>query len=198
MPNTTIFRRCIHFAAFSGRIGLCYACSLIDFIHCEGPYMNTKNSFALLILALTLTGCTSTNQTGDHAHSHKAIHGDLQETTASADILPAFLDGQSNLIRNAYLVAGFSTELLKWIPCYCGCGESAGHESNLNCFVQEVKEDGSIVWDDHGTRCGVCIEIAVQSVIMSKESKSLQQIRQTIDEKYKDGYGAPTPTPYPL
>lgn len=160
--------------------------------------MKLKNSFVLLVLALSLTGCTSSSQNEEHSHAHEAENGDLQETTASVDILPSFLDGQSNIIRNAYLVAGLSTDILEWIPCYCGCGESAGHESNLNCFVHEVKEDGSIVWDDHGTRCGVCIEIAVESVVMAKESKSMKEIRQAIDEKYKDGYGAPTPTPFPM
>ena len=83
------------------------------------------------------------------------------------------------------------------MPCYCGCGESAGHKSNLNCFIQEKREDGSIVWDDHGTRCLVCLEIAVQSAQLHKEGKSLKEIRQFIDDTYKEGYAKPTPTDMP-
>jgi len=133
---------------------------------------------------------------GAHAGHDYAV-GDIQEETDSASVLPSFLDNQTDLIRAAYQIAGQAPEVLEWMPCYCGCGESAGHKSNMNCFIQEVKEDGKIVWDDHGTRCNVCIEIAVNSVKMHKDGKSLKEIRQTIDENYKDGYAKPTDTKMP-
>jgi len=128
-------------------------------------------------------------------HGHAS--GDIQEETASADILPSFLDNKSEDIRLVYQIAGQSTEILEWMPCYCGCGESAGHKSNLNCFIEEKREDGTIVWDDHGTRCFVCLEIAVQSAKMHKDGMSLKEIRQTIDNTYKEGYAKPTPTDMP-
>ncbi|QCR31780.1 PCYCGC motif-containing (lipo)protein [Lysinibacillus sp. SGAir0095] len=128
-------------------------------------------------------------------HSHTSL--DIQETTASADILPSFLDGQHENIRLVYQAAGKATDILEWMPCYCGCGDSVGHRSNLNCFIAETREDGSIVWDDHGTRCLVCLEIAVESVQMAQQGKSLKEIREAIDSKYKEGYAAPTPTDMP-
>lgn len=130
----------------------------------------------------------------DHANHTSS---DLQEITASADILPSFLDGQNEDIRLVYQVAGKATDILQWIPCYCGCGETVGHRSNLNCFIAETREDGSIVWDDHGTRCLVCLEIAVESVQMAQQGKSIKEIRNAIDSKYKEGYAAPTPTDMP-
>lgn len=36
--------------------------------------------------------------------------------------------------------------VLRWQPCYCGC-EADGHRSNLDCFVDEVRADGSVVLD---------------------------------------------------
>jgi len=129
----------------------------------------------------------------EHAHAS----GDIQEETASADVLPSFLNNKSEDIRLVYQIAGQSTEILEWMPCYCGCGESAGHKSNLNCFIQEKREDGAIVWDDHGTRCLVCLEIAVQSAKMHKDGMDLKEIRQTIDNNYKEGYAKPTPTDMP-
>ncbi|MFT9818040.1 PCYCGC motif-containing (lipo)protein [Lysinibacillus sp. NPDC056185] len=128
-------------------------------------------------------------------HGHAS--GDIQEETASADVLPSFLDNKSEDIRLVYQIAGQSTEILEWMPCYCGCGESAGHKSNLNCFIEEKRKDGTIVWDDHGTRCLVCLEIAVQSAKMHKDGMSLKEIRQTIDNTYKEGYAKPTPTDMP-
>ncbi|MFC9539140.1 PCYCGC motif-containing (lipo)protein [Lysinibacillus sp. NPDC056959] len=129
----------------------------------------------------------------EHAHAS----GDIQEETASADVLPSFLNNKSEDIRLVYQIAGQSTEILEWMPCYCGCGESAGHKSNLNCFIEEKREDGTIVWDDHGTRCLVCLEIAVQAAKMHKDGMDLKEIRQTIDNNYKEGYAKPTPTDMP-
>lgn len=124
-------------------------------------------------------------------------NGDLQEVTASAAELPAFLDDKPAEMRLVYQVAGTATDILDYMPCYCGCGDSAGHESNTNCFIDEVREDGSVVWDDHGTRCQVCLEIAVQSVKMTQEGKTLTEVRNFIDETYKEGYAEPTDTKMP-
>ncbi|WP_213421143.1 PCYCGC motif-containing (lipo)protein [Bhargavaea massiliensis] len=124
-------------------------------------------------------------------------NGDLQEVTASAEELPSFLDDKPEDMQLVYKVAGSATEILEWMPCYCGCGDSAGHKSNMNCFISEVREDGSVVWDDHGTRCLVCLEIAVESVKMAQDGKSLKEIRETIDKTYNEGYAEPTPTPMP-
>ena len=156
---------------------------------------------------LILSACGSEKNEDEHSeepvkqeashegHDHSV--GDIQEKTASAEVLPSFLDSQDENIRLIYQIAGQSTEILEWIPCYCGCGESVGHKSNLNCFIQEKREDGTIVWDDHGTRCLACLEIALQSAKMHKDGMSLKEIRNAIDEAYKEGYAEPTPTKMP-
>ncbi len=141
------------------------------------------------------TNTEAASSTDHESHDHAS--GDIQELTASADVLPSFLEGQHEDIQLVYQVAGKATDILEWIPCYCGCGDSVGHRSNLNCFIAETREDGSILWDDHGTRCLVCLEIAVESVQMAQQGKSLKEIREAIDTKYKDGYAAPTPTDMP-
>lgn len=155
--------------------------------------MRTKSLFLFIVTALILSACGTNKEESHQSHSH----GDLQEKTASANVMPTFLDGQMERIRLVYQIAGQATDLLQWIPCYCGCGESAGHRSNLNCFIKEINEDGSIVWDDHGTRCGVCLEIAAAAAKMKSEGKSDKEIRNFIDETYKEGYADPTDTPMP-
>ncbi|WP_166239075.1 PCYCGC motif-containing (lipo)protein [Paenibacillus turpanensis] len=132
-----------------------------------------------------------------HSHTEHAANGDLRETTASAKTLPAFLDTQRSEIRSVYEVAAMYADVLEYVPCYCGCGESAGHKSNLECFIHERKPDGSIVWDDHGTRCGICLQIAVDAAKMSKQGQSAKQIRDAIDQKYGQNGVKPTPTPMP-
>jgi hypothetical protein len=159
-----------------------------------------KNMTILLSLAVVVSACGAQKDASHQAHSaqQEQSTSDLQERTASVDILPSFLEKQPEQIRLVYEASGKATEILKWIPCYCGCGESAGHKSNMNCFIKEVKSDGSVVWDDHGTRCGVCLQIAVQSINMKQEGKSLKEIRAFIDKTYEKGYANPTDTPMPV
>ena len=164
--------------------------------------MNMKRKSWLpitLLTAILLSGCGSAEQSGESGHGHvqRTANGDLQEMTASIDQLPGFLDGLDPVIIQSYTIAAANRDLLASIPCYCGCGESAGHQHNGNCFIKEERADGSIVWDDHGTRCGVCMEIAIVSSKLKEEGKSKQEIRQYIDSTYKEGYAAPTPTPMP-
>lgn len=165
----------------------------------------------LAVVLLVLAACSSSNdeqaseKEGDKQHieetnniSRNPLSGDLQELTATVEDLPNFLDSKPEDMRLVYKVSGQATEVLEWIPCYCGCGESAGHRNALNCFIAETRENGSIVWDDHGTRCIVCLDIAVESVQMHIDGKSINEIRETIDTKYEKGFAAPTKTEMPV
>lgn len=134
---------------------------------------------------------------GKENHTSHAPNGDLREETASADTLPAFLKTKGEQVRLAYQVAGKLGDTLQWIPCYCGCGESAGHGSNLNCFIHEIRDDGTVEWDDHGTRCGVCVQIALTTAQMKQQGSTDLEIRQYVDEKYGNGFAKPTDTPMP-
>ncbi|MGI8316337.1 PCYCGC motif-containing (lipo)protein [Halobacillus mangrovi] len=151
-----------------------------------------------LILGSFLTGCSSdedsTSQSGEETNTEH-VNGDLREETADKDKLPAFLNDKSEDMQTLYTAVSQNKDLLENMPCYCGCGESVGHKNNYDCFIHENKEDGSVVWDDHATKCGVCLEIAAQSIIDHQEGKSIKQIRQDIDQTYGEDYAEPTPTP---
>ncbi|TMU86845.1 hypothetical protein FGG79_01480 [Bacillus sp. BHET2] len=152
--------------------------------------------FTLLIGLLgVISGCSS-DQAEESKHNHTAANGDLREETDSVDSLPSFLNDKDDNMKLIYTSAAKNPELLQYIPCYCGCGDSADHESNLNCFVYELKGE-KVVWDDHGTRCQLCLKIAAESIVKYKNGESIKQIRNYIDEQYKEGYAKPTPTPMP-
>ncbi|WP_027409103.1 PCYCGC motif-containing (lipo)protein [Anoxybacteroides tepidamans] len=147
-------------------------------------------SFSLLM------GACSSNEAKEHHHTaaYTTSSGDIRETTKSIDHLPSFLSQYEEDMAVLYQQAAKHRELLESIPCYCGCGQSAGHKNNYDCFVHENKKDGSVVWDDHATKCGVCLEIAAESITAYEQGKSIKEIRQMIDSKYKEGYAEPTPT----
>ena len=37
--------------------------------------------------------------------------------------------------------------LMRYMPCFCGCGRNAGHRSNRDCYVRQINPDGSVVFD---------------------------------------------------
>ncbi|MDQ0217968.1 hypothetical protein ELQ35_00515 [Peribacillus cavernae] len=159
----------------------------------------------ILSASLFLAGCgnepssKSDKKEDTHSDSHQqhAGNGDIREETKSADSLPHFLKGKPEDMTAIYAASAKHQELLESIPCYCGCSESAAHRNNYDCFIHENKKNGAIVWDDHGTKCEVCLVIAAESINQKNEGKSLEEIRQYIDDKYKEGYAEPTPTPMP-
>ncbi|TYS63568.1 hypothetical protein FZC76_18935 [Sutcliffiella horikoshii] len=166
-----------------------------------------KLALAASCMIILTVGCSKTgtqennaqHKEEQHHHNEKPsfFQGDLREETASVEVLPSFLKDKPEDMQLIYSAAAQHKEVLEYIPCYCGCGTSAGHKSSYNCFVYENKEDGSLTWDDHGTRCGVCLEIAATSVMEYSKGKSVEEIRLMIDEAYKEGYSTPTPTPKP-
>jgi hypothetical protein len=38
-------------------------------------------------------------------------------------------------------------DLMRWMPCFCGCGRTAGHRNNRDCYIRRVNADGSVVFD---------------------------------------------------
>lgn len=166
-----------------------------------------KNLFLLfMVSSLALTGCTTAaeketakpKETHEEQPNHTHVQqGDISETTSGIDVLPSFLSDVDPQIRDIYTIAGQHAKLLEFIPCYCGCGESVGHKSNKNCFIREIKQSGEVVWDSHAVTCVNCLEIALESAKMKQKGKTDMEIRNYIDEKYKQGYAKPTPTPMP-
>lgn len=114
---------------------------------------------------------------------------------ADESMLPDFAQSAPSSVQEAYLFAIAHPEDLSHQPCYCGCG-SMGHESNLDCFIKDVAADGTIAFDDHATGCGICVDIAQDTIRMTADGTSPAEIRQFIDGRY-GRFGPATPTPVP-
>lgn len=151
-------------------------------------------SVCLLLFSFSLvTGCQSeTHQETGQNELHQAT-GDIRETT-DRNQLPLFLESYSAEVTRIYQEVPKHSDLLANMPCFCGCGQSVGHRNNLDCFIHQQSND-QITWDSHATTCGVCLEIADESIQMKESGKSDKEIREVIDQKYGKGYAEPTPTP---
>ena len=50
-------------------------------------------------------------------------------------------------VRELYEFHVTHGDLMRWMPCFCGCGRTAGHRSNRDCYIRRVNPDGSVVFD---------------------------------------------------
>ncbi len=60
----------------------------------------------------------------------------------------AYASAAPKRAAEAYQFAIDNPDTLAQIPCYCGCGQEAGHKSNLDCFIKSRQSD-DIVFDKH-------------------------------------------------
>ena len=97
--------------------------------------------------------------------------------------LPPAAQKAPTRVREAYQFSVANPDLMKQIPCYCGCG-AMGHTSNYACYVKDVKPDGNVNFDDHALGCSLCVDITQDARRMLDEGKSAQDIRATIVANY--------------
>lgn len=62
-------------------------------------------------------------------------------------VWPAFVAKADAEVQQLYAFQVTHGELMRWIPCFCGCGQATGHLNNRDCYVQAVNPDGSVVFD---------------------------------------------------
>lgn len=81
-----------------------------------------------------LSGCTSNKENMTLDKKHKP--------------LPDYVLNSSDKVKETYIMASKYPEVLASVPCYCGCGVSDGHESNLDCYVNKMGSNNAVEeWD---------------------------------------------------
>jgi hypothetical protein len=101
-----------------------------------------------------------------------------------------------DVVRATYDFAAQHPEILKFVPCYCGCG-SQGHKANESCFVARRDAKGNVLeWDEHGFGCAVCVDVARESMQLYASGADVASIRAAIERRWLPGNAAGrTPTP---
>jgi hypothetical protein len=69
-------------------------------------------------------------------------NGDLAKV-----VWPVYVTEAGPEVRRLYEFQITHGELMRYMPCFCGCGDFAGHRSNRDCYVRRVNRDGSVVFD---------------------------------------------------
>ena len=60
---------------------------------------------------------------------------------------PDFVLAAGSEVKRLYAFQIENGELMRYMPCFCGCGQNAGHRNNRDCYVKRVNPDGSVVLD---------------------------------------------------
>jgi len=120
-----------------------------------------------------LAGGTGGTRSSDSNNSSLAPLEGMPEEVRSAPLV----------VQEAYQFAAANPEILKGLPCYCGCGDM-GHTSNYACYVQEVGQDGTITFDSHALGCSICVDITQDAIRLLDQGKTLPEIRAYVDETY--------------
>jgi hypothetical protein len=102
--------------------------------------------------------------------------------------MPIEVQNSPQRVAETYQFAAANQDALEKIPCYCGCGPM-GHDSNYACFWQE---DGIV--ETHAMDCGLCVDIAQDTMSGLRNGRTLAEIRQQIDADYAR-FGPSTNTP---
>lgn len=103
-----------------------------------------------------------------------------------------------NIVRATYDFAAQHPEILKFVPCYCGCGAD-GHKANESCFIGKRDPQGNVLeWDTHGFGCAICVDVAREAMQLYSSGADVYSIRAAIEKKWTPGNAAgKTPTPFP-
>lgn len=127
-------------------------------------------SLIAMLLTTAISACSTQNKSSD-------LH------MMSLDQMPAEVQSAPVTVQTAYQFAAANPDVMKNIPCYCGCG-NVGHTSNYSCYVSSVDAKGAITFDNHGLGCSICVDITQDVIRMLREGKSPQEARAYIDATY--------------
>lgn len=101
---------------------------------------------------------------------------------------------RTEVVRALYAFAGRNPDVMRYIPCYCGC-QSQGHRSNDDCYVKQRSADDRVIqWDGHGLACPVGPDITGDVSLWREQGRPLTTIRRDIEREY-GSRGPATPTP---
>ena len=117
-------------------------------------------------------------------------------TGAQSGELPEYVLAAGDRAALAYQFALDRPDVMLWMPCYCGCGGHSGHRNARDCFVKATSSPGNIQFDEHGSACNVCVDIALLARQMTVAGRLLTEIRAAVDQEFSDiGPGTDTPLP---
>jgi hypothetical protein len=123
-----------------------------------------------IVLVAALPACSTPPQSA-------SVH------SMALDQMPPEVQSAPRSVQTAYQFAADNPDVMKGVPCYCGCG-SIGHTSNYACYVSQVDSAGTITFDRHAQGCSLCVDITQDTIRLLGQGKSVPQIKAYVDSTY--------------
>jgi hypothetical protein len=133
-----------------------------------------KIAMSLLLGLITVAGYAQWSNPGDDVPAYNAL------PPRAGTHLPAILAGSQLTGENfrypwqvqVYHEAAKVPAVIHQLPCYCRCDRALGHNSLHSCF------EGL-----HGAECSTCAKEAHYAYVMTKQGKTVKEIREGIIRK---------------
>ncbi len=134
------------------------------------------NKFIFLVIVLALVGTAiSACSTTSSSEAHLAM--------TSLDQMPMDVQSAPITVQAAYQFNTANPDIMKDIPCYCGCGD-IGHTSNYDCYVSGTDEQGKVAFDKHALGCSICVDITKDVMRMLQDGQTPAEARTYVDATY--------------
>ena len=130
----------------------------------------------LPIISTIITGCSN---------GSASSQADLK--MASMEEMPDGVKSAPTVVQQAYQFAAANPDVMKHIPCYCGC-DDIGHTSNYACYISGEDGRGHLTYDTHALGCSICVDITQDVMRLLKQGKPVTEIKTYIDQTYSQ-YG---------
>jgi hypothetical protein len=104
--------------------------------------------FVLGAGGLAIGACGANRPTGDVSARFAGFQAADEPNADPATVVwPPFVTRADPEIKRLYEFQLRNGELMKYMPCFCGCHLEDGHRNNRDCYVDTVNPDGTVVLD---------------------------------------------------
>ncbi|HHY73939.1 MAG TPA: hypothetical protein GX497_12135 [Bacillus bacterium] len=92
------------------------------------------------ILLFTLSACNSSKKEGEE-RAQDSENMKMEYNIKTKEWSPLMMQYGKEHTLEAYAFAAEHSEVLDYMPCYCGCYETDGHTNNTACFIDSIDGD---------------------------------------------------------
>ena len=94
---------------------------------------------------MTISACDRSGEASADSTPWIAGAGDTTWVDIEGVQFPAGMEEADAEILEAYVFAAKHPEVLRYMPCYCGCEDPrTAHESNYDCFIDGIDRSGEV------------------------------------------------------
>jgi hypothetical protein len=97
------------------------------------------------LAAMLAIGCDRGDRSAEGSPGWMAGAADTQWVAIEGVEFPAGMEDSDPEILEAYVFAAKHPEVLRYMPCYCGCEHPrSAHENNYDCFIDIIDRTGAL------------------------------------------------------